>query len=321
MSLPAQDPEEEFESDENRPQEPPEPNPGPELDHEVDPGELAAEIELGLEDVDEGEEEEDGGEDEDGGDSTETADGAAPKPAKKKDKDDEDAEIAHPDTPVPTAKVMQKALEWAFEGEADVSPELIAQFTKHALFMLKKNREMNLTAILEPKELAVKHYLECWRISQLVPLVARRMLDLGSGGGFPGLPVAMFEPMCSMVLCEANRKKAAYLQECVELLGLRNVTIAAERAEEYLTRERFDVVLVRAVSSIRENIRTLRKVRHSLKDYVMLKGNSWSREVRAAEREAERLGFKLDTVWEHELPDEMGGRAVLVYRAPGGAGM
>ncbi|MFT7678423.1 MAG: 16S rRNA (guanine527-N7)-methyltransferase [Planctomycetota bacterium] len=320
MSLPNQDPEEDFEGEEELPQA--HPSGAPEPDPEIDPEVLAADIELDLEDVDEGEEDEDEDEEgEEGESSEEGADSDAPKPAKKKDKDAEDAEILHPDTPVPTAKVMQKALEWAFEEEKDVTPELIAQFTKHALFMLKKNREMNLTTILDPKELAAKYYLECWRISQLVPLVARRMLDLGSGGGFPGLPIAMFEPMCSLVLCEGNRIKAAYLQECVDLLGLRNVTVAAERAEDYLAGKRFDVVLVRAVSSVRENIRTLRKVRHSLKDYVMLKGNSWSREVRAAEREAERLGFKLDTVWEHELPDEMGSRAVLVYRAPGGAGM
>ena len=52
----------------------------------------------------------------------------------------------------------------------------------------------------------------------------------------------------------------------------------------------------------------------------MMKGPSWSREVRAGEREAERLGFKLDTVWEYKLPGELGERAVLVYRAPGGQG-
>ena len=71
---------------------------------------------------------------------------------------------------------------------------------------------------------------------------------------------------------------------------------------------------------MRENVRLLRKVRHSLKDLVMLKGPSWSREVRAGEREAERLGFRLDTVFEHELPGELGERALLVYRAPGGHG-
>jgi hypothetical protein len=71
---------------------------------------------------------------------------------------------------------------------------------------------------------------------------------------------------------------------------------------------------------VRENVRLLRKVRHSHKDLVMLKGPSWGREVRAGEREAERLGFRLDTVWEHKLPGEMGSRAILVYRAPGGHG-
>ena len=67
-------------------------------------------------------------------------------------------------------------------------------------------------------------------------------------------------------------------------------------------------------------MRLLRKVKHSLKDLLMLKGASWSREVRAAEREAERLGFRLDTVWEHKLPGDLGARAILVYRAPGGQG-
>ena len=93
-----------------------------------------------------------------------------------------------------------------------------------------------------------------------------------------------------------------------------------ERAEDHLIRNSYDIVILRAVSSVRENVRTLRKVRHSLRDLVMMKGPSWSREVRAGEREAERLGFKLDTVWEYQLPEELGQRAVLVYRAPGGQG-
>ena len=207
----------------------------------------------------------------------------------------------------------------AFDGTMGVF--LIGSLIWMLAILLDKNRVMNLTAITDPKELAAKHYLDSWRTTRLVPLIATKVLDLGSGGGFPGLPVALAEPMLSMTLCESIQKKAAFLTECVERLGLRNTHVAPERAEDYLTRERVDIVLVRAVSSVRENVRTLRKVRHSLKDFVMLKGTSWSREVRAAEREAERLGFKLDTVWEHELPGEMGGRAILVYRAPGGAGM
>ena len=235
--------------------------------------------------------------------------------------DEEEEEVQFPDTPVPTKAKMRSALDWAFEGEDDVTDDMLDRFTEHALMVLKKNRVMNLTAILDPKEIAAKHYLDSWRVTRLIPLIARKVLDLGTGGGFPGLPLAIAEPNLSMTLVDSRKKKIEFLEECVKELGIRNAHPVWSRAEDYLTKERVDVVLARAVSSVRENVRVLRKVRHALKDYVMLKGTSWSREVRAAEREAERLGFKLDTVHEHELPDEMGARAVVVYRAPGGDGL
>lgn len=264
---------------------------------------------------------------EDGDDDDGDDDDGEEKPKKKKSKSkkrkgsDEDEEVEHPNTPVPTPKKMRSALDKAFAGQEGVDDRLLDLMTQHAIALLETNRVMNLTAILDPKEIAVKHFLDSWRVTRMVPLVARRILDLGSGGGFPGLPIAMAEPDCSMILCESIGKKAKFLEELVAKLGVKNVRVVHARAEEFLATERVDMVLVRAVSSVRENVRTLRKVRHSVKDVVMLKGNSWGREVRAAEREAERLGFKLDTVHEHELPEEMGARAVVVYRAPGGDGL
>ena len=233
---------------------------------------------------------------------------------------EEEDEPGDPNTKVPTKKQMLKALAWAFEGEELDDESLLDRYAEHAILMLEANKITNLTAIQDPKEVAAKHYLDSWRLTRLVPLIAKKVLDLGTGAGFPGLPVAMAEPNCSVTLVDSTRKKVEALQGCIETLGVPNAKAVWARAEDHLTTEKVDIVLVRAVSSIRENVRLLRKVRHSLQDYVMLKGKTWSREVRAAEREAERLGFKLDTVWEHELPGEMGQHAVLVYRAPGGAG-
>ena len=294
----------------------------PEIDEEA----IAASLDESALDLDEEDIEDDSfeEEDEDGGNS-ESSEGSTEAPAKPRSKkrkgSDEDEEVEHPDTPVPTPAKMRAALDKAFAGQADIDDRILSLMTKHAIHLLETNRVMNLTAIIDPLEVAVKHYLDSWRITRVIPLVARRILDLGSGGGFPGIPVAIAEPDCSMILCESIGKKARFLEETVALLGLKNVTVAHMRAEDYLATERVDLVFVRAVSSVRENIRTLRKVRHSVKDVVMLKGNSWGREVRAGEREAERLGFKLDTVSEHELPEEMGARAIVVYRAPGGDGM
>lgn len=276
---------------------------------------------------------EDLGEEEGEDDGEETAEGAEsgdgdgapeakPKARSKKRKgSDEDEEVEHPDTPIPSEAKMRKALDKAFAGQDDINERMLDLMTKHARLLLETNRTMNVTAILDPTEIAVKHYLDSWRVTRMIPLVARTVLDLGSGGGFPGIPVAIAEPDCSMILCESIGKKARFLEETVKTLGLKNVRVVHARAEDYLATNRVDLVLIRAVSSVRENVRVLRKVRHSVKDVVMLKGNSWGREVRAAEREAERLGFKLDTVLEHELPDEMGKRAMVVYRAPGGDGL
>jgi len=269
-------------------------------------------------DDDEGDEEEDEDEGEDG--EADGEDGGEAEPSKKaatkgKKKDEED-EPPGPDVPAPPKKKLRAALDWAFQNE-EIEPELLDRFADHAHLVLDANRRVNLTAILDPQEVAAKHYLDCWRVTQMMSLMARTIVDLGSGAGFPGLLLAMAEPHCRVILIESRKKKADFLAEAIEKLGVKNAQAHWGRAEEYLATNRVDAVVARAVSSVRENVRTLRKVRHSLKDYVMLKGASWSREVRAGEREAERLGFTLDTVWEHELPEEMGKRAILVYRAPG----
>jgi 16S rRNA (guanine527-N7)-methyltransferase len=233
---------------------------------------------------------------------------------------DGEAELAgRPDTRVPALEELQDALRWAFEGE-EVLPAVLELYARHALRMLETNRHVNLTAVVDPREVAAKHYLDSWRVTRLVPLFGRSVLDLGSGAGFPGLPVAIAEPEARVVLLDSTQKRVQFLQGSIEDLGVRNASAVWDRAEEHLARNQYDVVLMRAVSSVRENVRTLRKVRHSHKDLVMLKGPSWSREVRAGEREAERLGFRLDTVWEHKLPGDMGDRAILVYRAPGAQG-
>jgi 16S rRNA (guanine527-N7)-methyltransferase len=168
--------------------------------------------------------------------------------------------------------------------------------------------------------MAAKHYLDCWRVTRLLPLIGKTVLDLGSGAGFPGVPMAMAEPNTRVVCLDSTKKRIDFIDACLEQLDVPNVSTVWERGEEHLLRNKVNIVVMRAISSVRENVRLLRKVRHSLKDLVMMKGPSWSRETRAGEREVERLGFRLDTVWDHNLPGDMGVRAILVYRAPGGMG-
>lgn len=244
--------------------------------------------------------------------------GAAEEGAGRKG-EDPDAKLVHAATPLPSLDELRAALEWAFTG-LEVEGAVLDRYAEHARTVLEGNRRMNLTAIVDPREVAAKHYLDSWRATRIVPLMGKSLLDVGTGAGFPGVPIAIAEPHARVGLLDSLKKRADFVAETIEKLGIRNAVAIGERAEEHLARNRYDIVLMRAISSVRENVRLLRKVRHSHKDLVMFKGPSWSREVRAAEREAERLGFRLDTVIEHELPGEMGQRAILVYRAPGGHG-
>jgi len=243
----------------------------------------------------------------------------APEGGAARSADDPDGVAVHANTPVPSEDELRAALAWAFAGE-EIEAAVLGRFAQHARLVLAGNQRLNLTAIVEPREVAAKHYLDCWRATRLLPLVGRKLLDLGTGAGFPGIPIALSEPNAHVTCLDSARKRADFVGASIGELGLRNATAVWARGEEHLARNKYDLVFVRALSSVRENVRLLRKVRHALKDLLLFKGPSWSREVRAGEREAERLGFKLDTVWEHELPAEMGSRALLVYRAPGAQG-
>jgi len=307
----------------------PDDDPGAELPEPVagDPESMAAGVvedeDLDL-DLDDEEFDEEGEESDEEGDGEA---GAKPKePAKKRKKDeDPDAELNWDKEKVASLDELRAAMGWAFEGE-DVEEALLDKFAAHARMVLEGNKRMNLTAILKPKEVAAKHYLDSYRLLVHAPLMgvsffASKVLDLGTGAGFPGMPLALAEPNASITLLDSTKKRVDFNQECVTELGIKNAHTEWVRAEEWLARNEVDTIVMRAISSVRENVRLLRKVRHSHKNLVMIKGKSWSREVRAAEREAERLGFRLASYAEHELPDELGKSCILVYEAPGGRGL
>jgi len=135
-----------------------------------------------------------------------------------------------------------------------LTPEERSALGRYLALLLETNRQFNLTAVREPGEAWLRHVLDS--LSVLPHLGdARRVADVGSGGGLPGLPLAIVCPSLSFTLIEATGKKARFLERAVEALGLDNVEVAGERAETAghrpRYRQRHDVAVARAVGPMR----------------------------------------------------------------------
>jgi 16S rRNA (guanine527-N7)-methyltransferase len=114
----------------------------------------------------------------------------------------------------------------------------------------KWNRVHNLTAVRESSKMVSYHLLDCLAVAPY--LEARRALDVGSGAGLPGIPLALMWPQASITLLDSSHKKAAFLRQAAIELGLKNADVVCERVETWRPSREFDLVISRAFSDLPE---------------------------------------------------------------------
>jgi 16S rRNA (guanine527-N7)-methyltransferase len=137
-----------------------------------------------------------------------------------------------------------------------LSPNQLEQFYTYYQELLEWNQRMNLTSITEFRDVQIKHFLDSLTVTLALkqPILDLCLIDIGSGGGFPGLPLKIALPAIKLVLLEATAKKAAFLRYLERKLGLGGVEIVVGRAEEVAHearyREQFGLVLSRAVAPL-----------------------------------------------------------------------
>lgn len=138
--------------------------------------------------------------------------------------------------------------------ERDLLNKHKSQFSLFASELLKWNEQINLTAITNPKDIETKHFLDSLTLLPFIPVNAKTLVDVGSGAGFPGIPIAIARPDISVTLIESTGKKAKFLEHIVEVLGLKNVEVVCARAEEVAKHpdysEKYDVGVARAVAKL-----------------------------------------------------------------------
>ena len=143
----------------------------------------------------------------------------------------------------------------ASEYGVELSEKQLQQFQRYYELLIEWNEKINLTAITEPQEVAVKHFIDsvsAWDEKRFEG--AKSIIDVGTGAGFPGIPLKIFQPQLKLVLLDSLNKRIKFLQTVVDELQLDNVECIHARAEEGAKnpklRENFDIAVSRAVARL-----------------------------------------------------------------------
>ncbi len=187
-----------------------------------------------------------------------------------------------------------------------LSPDKAEALTVYGELLLEKNKVMNLTAITEPREVATLHMLDCAALCSRFDLGGRRLIDVGTGAGFPGLVVAILCPDCQVTLLDPLEKRLGFIREVIEALGLSNVVLLHARGEdagrEAGLRERFDFATARAVADLKVLCELCLPFVAVGGRFLAMKTVSSEPEVDAARPLIGQLGGRVDKPWDYVIP-------------------
>ncbi len=183
---------------------------------------------------------------------------------------------------------------------------LILKAAQHLHLIVAANQYMNLTRITSPKEAAIKHVYDSvapWKHFY----GAQRILDAGTGAGFPGMPLAVVLPETRFTLAESVQKKARFVDSAVEALELCNVHVVTERAEERALSRRPEIIVARAVAPLHRLLDVFAKPLKQGSRLMLYKGPEIEGELRSANSHK----ITAEIVCHYELPDGMGARTLV----------
>ena len=187
---------------------------------------------------------------------------------------------------------------------------LIHKSAEHLRLITEANEHMNLTRITSTREAAIKHVYDSvapWQCFR----GATRILDAGTGAGFPGVPLSIVLPEMQFIFSESIQKKARFVESVAEQLELTNVRVTHQRAEEIVLNQPMDIITARAVAPISRILELFRKALKRGARLLLYKGPDVESEL----LEAQRHGVAARLLCRYDLPEDLGSRSLLELKA------
>ena len=198
--------------------------------------------------------------------------------------------------------------------EIELTKEQIEKYYNYMDLLLEWNGKINLTAIIDPKEIILKHFVDSLTIAKYIK-DDEKLIDVGTGAGFPGIPLSIAKENTDIVLLESLNKRINFLQEVKENLKLKNITTIHGRAEEFgknkKEREKYDIATSRAVAPLNILLEYLLPLVKVGGRAICMKGSNIE-EVENAKNALEILGGKIEKIEEITLPNSDIKRNIII---------
>jgi len=216
--------------------------------------------------------------------------------------------------------MMQELQTYGESFGLSLDAKTLSRFEQYWDYLSERNQVMNLTAITDRAEAMEKHFLDSLALAQVADLAGKRLIDIGTGAGFPGLPLKIVIPSLEVTLLDSLAKRVTFLEEVCQKLELNGVRCVHARAEEWVTRPgeraRYDYATSRAVAELNVLLELCLPYVKLGGAFLAMKTQNAAEEIANAAKTAKILGGEIEGHYDYTLPGspEIGRRIVIVRK-------
>lgn len=193
--------------------------------------------------------------------------------------------------------------------------EQLNKFYNYMNLLIEWNEKINLTAITDPEEIVLKHFIDSLTINKYMEK-NKNIVDVGTGAGFPGIPLGIYRPDIKITLVDSLNKRIKFLDEVIQKLNLKNICTIHSRIEDFgkdkKYREKFDYVTARAVANLSVLSEYLIPIAKIDGQCICMKGSEIKEEIDNSKKAINILGGKIEKIEQFELPDTDISRNIVI---------